>query len=81
MTDPQRRTGGRRSSGLLLNAPASRGGEARALCDALKKLSAVTRAISANVRHVNSSLERILLDKQDIEELETMLNSLLLEKM
>ncbi|MEE6514441.1 hypothetical protein FKM82_022560 [Ascaphus truei] len=66
---------GRRSSGLLLNAPPGRS-EAQVLCEALGRLSVVTRALSANLRHVNGNLERILMDKPDIEELERMLNSL-----
>ncbi|KAG8564251.1 hypothetical protein GDO81_016386 [Engystomops pustulosus] len=67
---------GRRSSGLLLNATSAQGGETRVLCEALRKLTAVTRAISSNLRNVNENLERILLDKEDIEELEKMLNAL-----
>ncbi|KAG8437988.1 hypothetical protein GDO86_008612 [Hymenochirus boettgeri] len=66
----------KQSSGLLLNAPASLGGEVKALKVALSKLSAVTKALSANVRHINENMERILLDKPDIEEMERMLYSL-----
>ncbi|XP_064407756.1 uncharacterized protein LOC135352604 [Latimeria chalumnae] len=64
----------RRSSGLLLRAPPG-SSEADILCEALSRLSRVTRAIAGNLRNLNGSLERILLDKQDIDELENMLNN------
>ncbi|KAE8607404.1 hypothetical protein XENTR_v10011167 [Xenopus tropicalis] len=80
MADGQKAAAFRRSSGLLVNAPPDLGGEVKALNDALGKLSAVTRAISANVRHINETLERILVDKPDIEELERILNFLTQKK-
>nr|DBA17247.1 TPA: hypothetical protein GDO54_002723 [Pyxicephalus adspersus] len=66
----------RRSSGLLVNASQAHGGQKGALCEALRKLTAVTRAISFNLKNVNDNLERILMDKDDLEELDKMLNSM-----
>ncbi|KAJ1108159.1 hypothetical protein NDU88_005541 [Pleurodeles waltl] len=62
----------RRSSGLLLNA-SPRTTEAQVLREALGRLSGVTRSITANIQCINGSLERILMDKADVEELERIL--------
>ncbi|KAK6466431.1 hypothetical protein HHUSO_G21217 [Huso huso] len=74
-TGAVRRSIGRPGSGLLLRAPANRT-ETEVLCESLSRLSGVTRAITANIRGINGQIERILLDKPDIDELEDMLNKI-----
>ncbi|KAG2460356.1 PURA2 synthetase, partial [Polypterus senegalus] len=46
------------------------------LHESLERLWRVTSSITTNVRNINTYIERILLDKADIEELETMLDSM-----
>ncbi|KPP59918.1 hypothetical protein Z043_122117 [Scleropages formosus] len=67
-----RRSAGRRGSGLLLQAPVGESEEA-ILRESLARLTSVTKAITANIRNINESLDRILLDKADVRELETIL--------
>ncbi|KAG5843441.1 hypothetical protein ANANG_G00150980 [Anguilla anguilla] len=68
----RRRSEGRRGSGLLLQAPAHLS-EEQVLQESLIRLTSVTKAITANIRNINGNLDRILEDKADIEELETIL--------
>ncbi|KAL4659999.1 hypothetical protein GN956_G255 [Arapaima gigas] len=71
----QRRSAGRRGSGLLLQAPAGESEEG-ILRESLVRLTSVTKAITANIRTINENLDRILLDKTDVQDLEMMLMQL-----
>ncbi|GCC16838.1 hypothetical protein chiPu_0020407 [Chiloscyllium punctatum] len=63
-------------SGLLTRLPPGQD-EAAVLASALQQLSSVARALTVNVRQMNSRLERALLDKEAVDELEAMLNRFL----
>ncbi|KAJ8348618.1 hypothetical protein SKAU_G00272070 [Synaphobranchus kaupii] len=68
----RRRSEGRQGSGLLLQAPAHLSKE-QILRESLIRLTSVTKAITANIRNINENLDRVLEDKADVEELETIL--------
>ncbi|MBN3293969.1 PURA2 synthetase, partial [Polypterus senegalus] len=70
-----RRTSARRGSGFLAS-PSSDTSDQQMLHESLERLWRVTSSITTNVRNINTYIERILLDKADIEELETMLDSM-----
>ncbi|KAJ8276574.1 hypothetical protein COCON_G00083260 [Conger conger] len=68
----RRRSEGRRGSGLILQAPAHVS-EEQILRESLIRLTSVTKAITTNIRNINANVDRILEDKADVEELETIL--------
>ncbi|KAG7484760.1 hypothetical protein MATL_G00053560 [Megalops atlanticus] len=62
----------RRSSGLLSQAPAHLSQE-EILRESLVHLTSVTKAVTENIHNINKTLDRILQDKADVEELEAIL--------